>query len=135
MNQREALRRLRTADVGILATADAAGRPHLVPFVFAVRANQIVSAVDHKPKQSSSLARLRNIAGDPRVSVLAHHYDDDWTELWWVRADGQATVTDEPPAALRDALTAKYPQYHETPPQGPWIVIEIERSVGWAAAP
>jgi len=81
------------ASVARLATVRPDGRPHLVPIVFAVAGDVIVTAVDEvKPKRTRALARLANIAAEPRVSVLADHYDEDWTRLWWVRADGTATV-------------------------------------------
>ena len=77
--------------------------------------------MDAKPKSSTDLRRLRNIRANPRVAVLADHYEDDWGALWWVRADGLATVLDEA-AAMAPAfalLAARYPQYREQPPGGP----------------
>ena len=82
--------RFAQARVARLATADASGRPHLVPMVFALAGDTIYSAVDAKPKRSTSLRRLANIAANPRVAVLVDHYDGDCNELWWVRADGSA---------------------------------------------
>jgi hypothetical protein len=26
------------------------------------------------------------------VTMLADHYSEDWETLWWVRADGRATI-------------------------------------------
>lgn len=125
--------RLRDARVARLATADATGRPHLVPMVFAYVEGIIYSAVDHKPKRTRRLKRLANIAANPRVAVLADHYDDDWSQLWWVRADGMASLVetgptwDEAVAHLAD----KYPQYRGSPPSGDVVVIEVERLSGW----
>ena len=87
------------ARVARLASADADGRPHLVPVVFAVRGEVVVTAVDHKPKRTPDLKRLRNIAANPEVSLLADHYSDDWDRLWWARADGTAELaaTADPP--------------------------------------
>src|SRR5215210_939155 len=96
-----------------LATAGRDGRPHVVPCTFAVLGDAtIVSAVDHKPKRTTALRRLANIAANPRVAVLADHYADDWTKLWWARADGTAHVVapDAEPelrAAALDALTGR----------------------------
>ena len=109
-----------SARVARLATVDPSGAPHLVPIVFALVGDVIHSAVDAKPKRHSRLRRLANIAHDPRVSVLADHYDDDWTALWWIRADGVATVLDASPEGLA-ALARKYPQYLVTPPPGPFL--------------
>ncbi|WP_131773873.1 TIGR03668 family PPOX class F420-dependent oxidoreductase, partial [Protofrankia symbiont of Coriaria myrtifolia] len=95
----EARRRFAAARVARLATVDAAGQPHLVPVTFALQDNAIVTAVDHKPKRSTALRRLANIAANPRVTLIADHYDEDWQTLWWARADGLARVIPaEPPA-------------------------------------
>jgi PPOX class probable F420-dependent enzyme len=123
-----------------MATVTEDGRPHLVPVTFAADGNYIYTAVDAKPKSKTAaggLQRLRNIRADPRVAVLADHYEDDWTLLWWVRADGRAAVLEDPrqmgaPIAL---LAARYPQYRDLPPAGPVIVIRAERWTGWAASP
>jgi PPOX class probable F420-dependent enzyme len=122
--------RFAAARVARLATVGADGGPHLVPIVFAVAGDLIHTAVDAKPKRHRRLRRLDNIAHQPRVSVLADHYDDDWTRLWWVRADGVARVTDTSAAGLA-ALRAKYPQYEQTPPAGPFITVEVSRWTAW----
>ena len=87
--------RLQVARKAVLATADVHGRPHLVPIVFAWDDGHIYSAVDHKPKSTTNLKRLRNIRENPRVSVLVDSYDEDWTALWWIRADGRARLHDD----------------------------------------
>ena len=122
--------RFASARVARLATVGPDGAPHLVPIVFALAGDVIHSAVDAKPKRHRSLRRLANIAHEPRVSVLADHYEDDWTRLWWVRADGVASVTPTSDAGLT-ALAAKYPQYERTPPPGPFITIEVSRWTAW----
>ena len=76
------------ARVARLATVTPDGSPHVVPIVFAVDGDTIYTAVDGKPKRSRQLQRLANIAAHPRVTVLADRYDEDWSQLWWVRADG-----------------------------------------------
>ncbi|GAA4844696.1 TIGR03668 family PPOX class F420-dependent oxidoreductase [Saccharopolyspora rosea] len=122
------------ARVARLASTDADGRPHLVPVVFAVRGEVVVTAVDHKPKRTPDLKRLRNIAANPEVSLLADHYSDDWDRLWWARADGTAALAataDHPD--LVSALVHKYPQYQRTPPSGTLIVVRVHRWSGWAA--
>lgn len=131
MDGAEARSRFAAARVARLATVSGDGTPHLVPVTFAVDGATVVIAVDHKPKRSTDLKRLRNIAADPRVSLLADHYDEDWGRLWWVRADGRARVADTGPV---DLLVAKYPQYAGRPPAGPVITVEIEKWRGWAAA-
>jgi PPOX class probable F420-dependent enzyme len=92
----------------------------VVPFVFAIDERKIVSAVDHKPKRSPGLRRLRDIAANPAVSVLIDHYEEDWNRLWWVRADGLGSIVSEG-SAYRDAvaaLVAKYDHYRKRPVGG-----------------
>jgi PPOX class probable F420-dependent enzyme len=130
----EARERLVTARVARLATVSADGQPHLVPVTFAADGDAVYIAIDHKPKSTTRLKRLANIAANPRVTLLADHYADDWTQLWWARADGHATVlTDpadtQPPVAL---LVARYPQYQATPPTGPVIAITVTAWTGWS---
>lgn len=129
-------RRLQEARVARLATVDAEGRPHLVPIAFAHEDENLYFAVDDKPKRRRDLKRLRNIAGNPRVSVLVDHYEDDWARLWWVRLDGVANVLDHDAEAQRaiDLLVRKYAQYARTRPQGPVVVIKIEHMTGWSPA-
>lgn len=130
------LDRLGDARVGHLATVDERGKPHIVPIVFALSGDRLVTAVDHKPKTTRRLKRLENIRANPAVSVLVDHYDDDWSGLWWVRVDGTATVFErgEEWEEAIAALVAKYPQYVEQPPDGPAIVIQILRVSSWSAS-
>jgi PPOX class probable F420-dependent enzyme len=133
MSSDRARERFCAGRVARLATADGRGRPHLVPIVFAVDGAAIYSAVDAKPKTSTALRRLANIAANPQVSLLVDHYDDDWTRLWWARADGTARVLLDCAAAV-DLLAERYPQYREMPPPGPLIAIDVARWSGWSAA-
>ncbi|HET9781416.1 MAG TPA: TIGR03668 family PPOX class F420-dependent oxidoreductase [Candidatus Dormibacteraeota bacterium] len=127
--------RLAEARVGRLATVDTQGRPHVVPITFVLHDETIFFAVDHKPKRTTDLQRLRNIAANPAVSVLVDHYSDDWETLWWVRADGSARVLAAGADADQalDLLAARYPQYRATRPSGPVVAIAIERISGWSA--
>jgi PPOX class probable F420-dependent enzyme len=131
----EARRLFAAARVARLATAGADARPHLVPIVFAVDGDAVYSAVDAKPKRTTALKRLENVARNPRVALLADHYDDsDWTALWWVRADGVARVAEGPEAERGIALlTDRYAQYRAAPPRGPVLAIAVERWSGWHA--
>lgn len=135
LDEEQARTRFAAARVARLATVTAAGRPHLVPIVFAVGGDTVYTAVDAKPKSTTALRRLANIAANPEVAVLADHYDEDWNRLWWVRADGCARIStgDEQRRGL-DLLTARYPVYVTQPPPGPVLAIEVTRWSGWAAA-
>lgn len=130
----EARERFATGRVARLATVDSERQPHVVPVTFAVVADTIVTAVDHKPKRTRDLRRVANIERNPRVSLLVDHYSDNWEQLWWARADGAARVaTDE---ATRDEtrtlLCARYRQYRKHPTEGPVIVVTVRRWSGWS---
>jgi len=133
----EARRRFALARIAHLATAGSAGRPHLVPIVFAVEGDTVYSAVDYKPKRTTALRRLANIAENPSVALLVDHYDDgDWDALWWARADGTGRLvvpaTPEERRAL-DGLQQRYAQYLGRPPPGPVLAVDVSRWSGWAA--
>ena len=122
------------ARVARLATVGAEARPHIVPIVFALTGDVVYSAVDAKPKRTRALKRLDNIARNPRVALLADHYEDDWDALWWVRADGVARVADGAEAERGVALLVeRYEQYRAAPPRGPVLAIAVERWSGWRA--
>jgi PPOX class probable F420-dependent enzyme len=133
-----ALDRLRRARVGRLATADAAGRPLVVPVCFALDAEgrHLYSAVDPKPKRTRDLQRVRNVRQNPRVSLVVDEYDEDWTRLWWVMVRGQATVLEPGPefATGVDLLVEKYAQYRALGlerERGVLVRVTIERVVAW----
>ena len=118
-----------------MATVTPEGAPHLVPIVFAAEDDVVYSIVDAKPKRSPKLRRLANIAANPHVTLLVDHYDEDWDTLWWVRADGTATVVEEGPERDRavELLRAKYPQYRDwAEPIGGAVVIRVDRWRSWS---
>lgn len=134
MEHAEAVRRFAESPVAVLATMGV-DRPHLVPVVFAADGDLIYTAIDHKPKRSRSLQRLRNIEDNPMVSLLADEYMDDWNRLWWVRADGTAAVVGVDAAGPAiGLLQSKYRQYRDHPPDGPVIVVSVTHWIGWSAA-
>lgn len=120
-----------------MATVSAGGVPHVVPVVFAVISDTVYTAVDDKPKSTRRLRRLANVDATGRASLLVDHYDDDWTQLWWVRVDGTAEVlpveTEESAHAI-DALVAKYEQYRSMRPPGPVIAVRGLRCRQWSAS-
>lgn len=96
----------------------------------------LVTPIDHKPKRTHDLKRLRNIEANSRVSVLADHYAEDWSLLWWVRADGLAQILHGPDRTEPISwLLARYPQYVSHPPNGPVIRIDIHTWRYWTADP
>lgn len=109
-------RYVESARVGRLATADAEGRPHLVPVCFALDGDAIVTPIDEKPKRvdADALRRTRDIAENPRVALLVDHYTEAWDRLGWVQVRGTATYCgpDDPRhSAGVAALRRKYDQY------------------------
>jgi PPOX class probable F420-dependent enzyme len=118
-----------------LATIDPDGRPHLVPIVFALDGHTLYSAVDRKPKRSTTLRRMENARARPDVTILVDHYEDDWSRLWWIRLRGRARVLDhgeERDHAL-ELLQEKYPQYRAEPPDGPVLAIDVTETREWSA--
>jgi len=130
---------LNQTPVGHLATADKAGRPHVIPFCFACDGRSIYSALDAKPKSGNlrGLRRVRNILENPRVSVVIDHYEADWSKLWYLLVQGRGELL-EAGAEQANALAllrAKYPQYREMDLEGnPVIKITPERATGWSGS-
>jgi len=128
----------------VLATIAPDGRPRPVPICFVVDPTRPVlwTPLDEKPKAVDDvvhLARVRDIQADPRVTVLADRWGEDWTQLAWLRCSGTASVM-KPGADVRErsaaiaALRGKYPQYasHHLETR-PIIRIAIELTTGWGA--
>ena len=122
--------------VARLATTGPDGHPHLAPIVFALEGDTLYTAVDAKPKRSRVLRRIENARRDPRVAVLVDHYDDDWSELWWVRLDGIARVLDSGAEAEHalELLREKYPQYEDAPPTVPVLAVDVVAWRSWSAS-
>jgi len=124
-------------DHGILCTVHGERGVDAVPVVYVVDDDGYVGVpVDRvKPKTSSRLQRERNLEADPRAALLVEHWDrDDWSRLWWVRAElrwqgdeaGRA-------AALAGRLADRYPQYRDQPFDRV-LQLRIVGVTGWAAA-
>jgi PPOX class probable F420-dependent enzyme len=101
--------------VARLATADAAGRPHVVPVCFARAGVGLYVGIDAKPKGGDprDLKRLRNIRQRPEAALLVDRYLEDWGQLRWLLIRARASILEEGlehEAALL-ALERRYPQY------------------------
>ncbi len=136
LSDAEARIRFAAARVARLATVALDGHPHIVPVTFAIVDDVIVTAVDHKPKSTPELQRLANVQHEPRVAFLADAYDEDWSALWWVRADGIARVITEGRLHERaiEWLVERYVQYEKRPPAGAVIRARVTGWSGWQAA-
>lgn len=123
---------------GVLCTLHPQRGPDPQPVVYAVSDDAHVGVpIDRvKPKASSRLQREANLAADPRASLLIERWDpDDWSRLWWVRADLEH-VTDPPSALvdeLSDRLARTVPQYADKPFHRV-LVCRVVRVTGWAAS-
>jgi PPOX class probable F420-dependent enzyme len=133
MDRELARSRLAAARAGHLATVTSGGRPHVVVCCFVLHGDTVWTAVDDKPKSTAMLQRVRNVAAVPFASLLVDRYDDDWSQLWWIRVDGPAHVVGD--AGQRehalDALAAKYEQYRAQRPAGSVLALDIERWRSW----
>ena len=122
---------------GVFATLHPERGPDPQPVVYAVHDGHVGVPIDRvKPKASSRLQREDNLAADPRGALLVEHWDaEDWSRLWWVRADTEHLP--EPPQALTDALADRLAttvaQYADKPFHRV-LVCRIVRVTGWAAS-
>lgn len=101
--------------VARLATADAQGQPHVIPFCYAFDGAHFYFIVDEKPKKQTGkpLKRIRNILENPQVALVIDDYSDEWTQLAYVMVRGSAQVVEEETehAAALALLRERYPQY------------------------
>jgi PPOX class probable F420-dependent enzyme len=136
MDRAEALDRLDGARVGRFASVVPDGRPHVVAVTFAVTDGTVVHMIDHKPKTTQNLQRLRNVEATPEACLLVDGYDEDWSALWWVRVDGRVIVESEGGRweTARAVLAAKYHQYRDAPPTGPALFLSMDRVTHWASS-
>jgi len=122
-----------------LATADARAAPHVVPICFTLLGETLYIAIDEKPKRGDPhrLKRLRNIAENPRIAIVADVYDDeDWSQLGFVmlRATARLLI---PNGSLEhanavEALRAKYPQYRAMAlDDRPVIAADVDSITTW----
>jgi hypothetical protein len=131
----DALTRLGAHDHGILCTVHAARGTDAVPVVYAVVDGYVGVPIDLvKPKSSARLQRERNLEADHRATLLIEHWDrDDWSRLWWVRAElRHEPARPEQEAALADELADRFVQYRERP-FARLLVFRIAGVTGWAA--
>jgi PPOX class probable F420-dependent enzyme len=101
-----------------------------------VCAETLYITIDAKPKSrpANELKRLRNIARNPSVAIVADRYDEDWTRLGWIMLQGRAEILmdgrehDEAQTLLR----ARYVQLEAMHIAAyPVIAVRIERVTSW----
>jgi PPOX class probable F420-dependent enzyme len=121
--------------VARLATADAAGRPHVVPICYALIRDEVYFTIDEKPKKKpTALKRLANLRANPFAALVVDRYDEDWSRLGWVMVRGSAKILasgaehDQAQAALQ----ARYPQLAAMRIEGlPVVAVRIEHASSW----
>ena len=129
---------LADARIARLATADASGRPHVMPVCFAYDGVKIYIVLDQKPKtvEPKQLRRVRNILSNPQAALVADHWDEDWQELRYVHVSCGAELLegDEEEAAMAvSILRQKYHQYQEMDLDGnPVIKLTPQRYTAWS---
>jgi len=107
--------------VAHLATANAQGRPSVIPICYAFPDAVFYSVIDEKPKTVSSnqLQRIQNIRSNPNVALVIDDYSEDWEALAYLHVRCLAEIlepgtTQEHSVAIT-ALRARYPQYSSMP--------------------
>jgi len=122
--------------VAHLATADANGVPHVVPVCFAIVGDTLYMTIDEKPKRKTDrpLKRLRNIAENRAVAIVADRYDEDWTRLGWIMLHGSAEILlgGAEHARAQALLRIRYPQLNEMKIEGLAVIaVRLERVSSW----
>lgn len=128
---------------GYLATAASNLQPYATPVVFILHNGKIYVPLDQKPKavSISKLKRVKNIQENPKVCFLVHHYDEDWTRLWFVMITGYATLVNGSLETIRTELKtihnkflSKYSQYNKISVGNFYIRIRINKTAYWKYA-
>ncbi len=122
--------------VARLATADAAGRPHVVPICYALRGNTVYFTIDEKPKKrpGARLKRLANLRENPSAALVVDRYDEDWSRLGWLMVRGRAEVLEAGPEhdLAQAGLRARYPQLATMRIEElPVVAVRVDRVVSW----
>ncbi len=119
----------------MLGSVDGVRGVHLVPVVFVVSGDELVIPIDSvKPKTGNRLRRIDNLEADGRASLLVDHTSDDWTELWWVRADLEFVGSLEPAEPWLSLLASKYPQYRNRSTIDSLLLFTIGSVRGWTGS-
>lgn len=112
----------------------------MIPVCYAYDGEAIYSVLDAKPKSTAllQLRRVRNILANPQVSIVADHYEDDWSRLRYVLVSGEASMLQDGEEWTQAIvlLREKYPQYQEMDlDESPVIKITPSRFSPWSFEP
>lgn len=128
----------------VLCTVAADGSPRPVPICFVlvedmVTGSRLYTPLDEKAKSVDDphlMARVRDIAARPQVTLLADRWAEDWDRLAWLRLYGTAALLEpadgEEHAKAVASLKSRYRQYarHDLASR-PLIRIVLTRSRSW----
>jgi PPOX class probable F420-dependent enzyme len=121
--------------VARLATADAAGHPHVVPVCYALLGDKVYFTIDEKPKKKpTQLKRLANLRANPVAALVVDRYDEDWSRLGWVMVQGAAEVLEAGPEhdEAQAALRQRYPQLAAMRIEAlPVVAVRVEHAASW----
>ena len=120
---------LEGARVGRLGLIDDDRRPRVLPVTYALAGRDVWTAIDQKPKRvpGAELARVRWLRERPEATLTVDRYDDDWSRLAWVQVIGRIDIVDKPGPGVLEALRARYRQYVDRAPDGPFLALRPER--------
>lgn len=92
-----------------VATADAAGTPHVVPVCHVLAGDRIYFG------SGNDARKVTNLRANPKVALTIDLYSEDWSHIKGVMVHGTAAIIERGPrfTQARDRLYAKYPQYPE----------------------
>ena len=127
---------LEAGRVARLATADASGRPHVVPVCYALLESTVYFTIDEKPKSrpGARLKRLTNLRANRFAALVVDRYDEDWSRLGWVMVQGEADILDAGPEHDRAQarLRARYPQLGEMRIEAlPVVAVRLDHAASW----
>lgn len=134
---------IKNTSIGYLATAASDLQPYVTPVVFILHNDNVYVPIDNKPKTVSAwdLKRVKNIQENPKVCFLIHHYDEDWTKLWFVMITDYATLVNATSETLKAKLKTihnkflnKYSQYNKISIGNFYIRIRINKTAYWKYA-
>ena len=117
----------------VMTTIDPGGQPHAVPVIFSVYGDALVSPIDRKPKSGKRLVRLRNLERNPRVTLLADRWSEDWHDLAWVMIRGLGAFQPAEDSTREvEAIIARFQGYREELEGSGVIRIEPQRVSWWS---
>jgi hypothetical protein len=139
LSRTECEARLLVADHGVFSTLHPERLIDSVPVCFTVLDRHVFIPIDLvKPKSSSYLQRVANLAREPRATLLCETWSrHDWSRLAWVRANLawlEDTSTEHDVLGHGESLLReKYPQYRSAR-FAAILLFVIEGIDGWSAS-